>query len=104
MPSKTHRENGSALGIYRHNSFERGSFRRNPVCLVWEADFAAYKNRICLLLLVLRSTQEAAVEAEADFRAAEPELPSSVVQFSFRAKVSIKSPQSSKTENDKCPR
>jgi len=28
--------------------------------MVWKADFAIYKNKICLLPLVLRSTREAA--------------------------------------------
>ena len=43
---------------------------------MWKADFAVYKNKICLLPLVLQSTREAEVRTAAESQAAESEVPS----------------------------
>jgi len=47
----------------------------NPVWLVWKADSAVGKNKICLLPLVFRGTREAAIATTAKCRAAELQVP-----------------------------
>ena len=54
----------------------RAFFGHNPVWVVWKADFAVYKNKICLLPLVLQSTREAEVRTVAESRAGGSEVPS----------------------------
>jgi hypothetical protein len=54
----------------------RAFFGQNPLWVAWKADFAVYKNRICLVPLVLQSTRDAEVKTAAEFQVAESEVTS----------------------------
>jgi hypothetical protein len=77
----------AACGVQALN----GVFAHNPVWVVWKADSAVGKNKICLLPLGFRGMHEAAITTTAKCRAAESEVPCGCAVINKPARVRLTS-------------